>query len=79
MSKLTGFYGKLPTHGDFISRNLPRTFIDPWDNWLQTAISASHEQLGEQWLNYFLVAPVWKFILSDGTCGEYGSRGHRFQ
>ena len=70
MSKLTGFYGKLPTHGDFISRNLPRTFIDPWDNWLQTAISASREQLDEQWLNYFLVAPVWKFILSDGACGE---------
>ena len=71
MSKLNGFYGKLPTHGDFLSRNLPRTFIDPWDHWLQTAISASHEQLGEQWLDYFMVAPVWKFILSDGNCGEH--------
>ena len=70
MSKLNGFYGKLPTHGDFLSRNLPRTFIDPWDNWLQTAVGASQEHLGEQWLDYFLVAPVWKFILSEGNCGE---------
>jgi len=70
MGKLTGFYGKLPSHGDFISRNLPRTFIDPWDNWLQTVITASQEQLGEQWLDFFLVSPVWRFILSDGNCGE---------
>lgn len=71
MSKLNGFYGKLPTHGDFLSRNIPRTFIDPWDNWLQSAIAASQEQLGDKWLDYFLVAPVWKFILSDGNCGEH--------
>ncbi len=71
MGELTGFYGKLPTHGDFISRNLPRTFIDPWDNWLQSAISASREQLAEKWLDYFLVTPVWRFILSDGNCGEH--------
>ena len=71
MGDLTGFYGKLPTHGDFISRNLPRTFIDPWDNWLQSSIAASREQLGEQWLEYFLVTPAWRFILSDGNCGEH--------
>ncbi len=70
MSKLNGFYGKLPSYGDFLSRNLPRTFIDPWDIWLQSAMATSQEQLGKQWLDYFLVAPVWKFILSDDNCGE---------
>ncbi len=70
MGQLTGFYGKLPSNGDFISRNLPVTFIEPWDNWLQSSIAASHEQLGEQWLDYFLVAPVWRFIISSGNCGE---------
>ncbi len=70
MSHLNGFYGKLPTHGDFLSRNLPRTFIDPWDDWLQSAMAASQEHLNDEWLDYFLVTPVWKFILSDGNCGD---------
>ena len=32
-----GFYGKTPRHGDFIKRRLPRSFVDPWDDWLQRA------------------------------------------
>ena len=31
-----GFFGKLPSHGDFLSRRLPRSFVDPWDSWLQS-------------------------------------------
>ncbi|OGI58559.1 MAG: type VI secretion-associated protein, partial [Candidatus Muproteobacteria bacterium RBG_19FT_COMBO_61_10] len=30
-----GVYGKLPTHGDFIQRNLPSAFVRQWDVWLQ--------------------------------------------
>jgi type VI secretion system protein ImpM len=26
-----GCYGKLPCLGDFVSRRLPRAFIQPWD------------------------------------------------
>jgi type VI secretion system protein ImpM len=29
-----GFYGKLPTAGDFVSRRLPTDFVRVWDRWL---------------------------------------------
>lgn len=67
--QVTGFYGKLPSHGDFLSRRLPRQFIEPWDQWLQGGLAASREQLGRQWLDTFLVSPIWQFALSPGLCG----------
>jgi type VI secretion system protein ImpM len=65
-----GFYGKLPHLGDFVSRRLPRQFIDPWDRWLQSGILASREQLGDNWLDIYLVSPIWRFVLSPGLCGD---------
>lgn len=66
---MVGFYGKLPSHGDFLSRRLPRQFIEPWDQWLQGCIAASREQLGQSWLDTFLVSPIWQFGLTPGLCG----------
>ena len=34
-----GFYGKVATRGDFVGRRLPRTFLDPWDQWLQASLA----------------------------------------
>ncbi|MCQ8103576.1 type VI secretion system-associated protein TagF [Methylomonas sp. SURF-2] len=65
-----GFYGKLPSHGDFLSRRLPRQFIEPWDQWLQGGIAASREQLNAAWLDTFLFSPIWQFGLAPGLCGE---------
>ncbi|MEJ1378107.1 MAG: type VI secretion system-associated protein TagF [Candidatus Sedimenticola sp. (ex Thyasira tokunagai)] len=65
-----GFFGKLPKHGDFLSRRLPRTFTDPWDRWLQNAIADSREQLADDWLNIYLTSPLWRFALSPGLCGD---------
>ena len=31
---LPGFYGKLPTAGDFVTRRLPFDFVYSWDRWL---------------------------------------------
>ncbi|OMH38692.1 type VI secretion-associated protein [Motiliproteus sp. MSK22-1] len=70
MDAVTGFYGKLPSHGDFLVRRLNRNFTAPWDQWLQTAIADSQSQLGEQWLNTYLVSPIWRFSLSSGICGH---------
>lgn len=64
-----GFFGKLPVLGDFVSRRLPRDFIDPWDKWLQASIRLSQEVLGDDWLSLFLVSPIWRFALSPGICG----------
>ena len=67
---LLGYFGKVPTHGDFVRQGLPKAFLDPWDNWLQRAISSSKEQLSDAWLHAYLTSPVWRFTLSAGVCGE---------
>jgi len=70
MKQESGFYGKVPTHSDFIRHNLPRAFIDPWDDWLQSAFSASKEQLNEDWLETYLTSPIYRFVLTPSLCGE---------
>ena len=64
-----GIHGKLPSHGDFITRRLPREFVDVWDGWLQHAIAASKADLGEAWLETYLTSPIWSFALGAGICG----------
>lgn len=70
-----GFYGKLPIIGDFIVRRLPDEFIKPWDHWLQSAITASRETLGDDWLSGYLTCPIWQFLLSPGVCGSKAVAG----
>lgn len=65
-----GFYGKLPSVGDFVSRRLPQEFILPWDAWLQSSLAASQEVLGEQWLQCYLTSPIWRFALTPGLSGK---------
>ncbi len=67
MQQSVGIFGKLPAHGDFIDRGLPSSFISIWDEWLQRCISSSQSRLGNQWLDYYLVAPIWRFVLTNGV------------
>ncbi|WP_438280654.1 type VI secretion system-associated protein TagF [Pseudomonas alabamensis] len=64
-----GFYGKLACRGDFVSRDLPHTFIRPWDQWLAAGLHASQKELGKRWLDAYLVSPLWRFALAAGVCG----------
>jgi type VI secretion system protein ImpM len=64
-----GFFGKLPSRGDFVVRRLPADFVAAWDQWLQAGIAHSREQLGERWLEAYLTSPIWRFALSRGVCG----------
>jgi type VI secretion system protein ImpM len=63
------------THGDFVSKGLPASFIDPWDAWLQEIVVGSQQQLGDDWLNYYLTSPIYRFVLAPGICGENGWLG----
>ena len=70
-----GFCGKLPARGDFVRAGLPRDFTDRWDDWLQSVIAGSRALMGEAWLPAFLEAPVWRFVLPPGMCGERAALG----
>ena len=65
-----GFYGKLPTYGDFIQKRLPTDFINPWHEWLQSGMLACRERNPQGWMTYYLNCPAWSFVLPAGICGE---------
>ena len=69
-SRQPGLYGKLHTHGDFVSRRLPQEFVSPWDEWLQGGIAECKVVLGSAWESIYRDAPVWRFLLAPGACGD---------
>jgi len=64
-----GFYGKLPSHGDFLRRRVSDAFVGVWDAWLQECVAASRSALGERWLDVYLTSPAWRFGCAAGTFG----------
>ena len=62
-----GWYGKLPTLGDFASRRLEDDFVEPWDLWLAGAMQARRNALGEAWLDAYRQSPPWRFLLTPGV------------
>jgi type VI secretion system protein ImpM len=64
-----GIFGKLPWLGDFVTRRLPHSFVEPWDDWLQRGMATTREALGDGWLDSFVTAPVWRFLLPAGSAG----------
>jgi len=64
-----GFYGKLPSHGDFLRRRVSDAFVGVWDSWLQDCIAASRLALGDRWLDVYLTSPAWRFACAAGACG----------
>ncbi len=64
-----GFYGKLPAQGDFVVRNLPRAFVSIADRWMQDGLGTL-QSTSANWLKYYLVAPVWRFVLPQGVWNE---------
>jgi type VI secretion system protein ImpM len=70
-----GFTGKIPGRGDFVLNGLPRDFSDPWHDWQSLVIAGSRTLIGRTWLDAFLEAPVWRFILPPGLCGPHAAIG----
>jgi type VI secretion system protein ImpM len=70
-----GFYGKLPSHGDFLRRRVDDDFLRVWDEWLQQSLAASRSALGNDWLDIYLTSPVWRFACDAGVFGRKGFAG----
>ncbi len=64
-----GWFGKLPGVGDFAHRRMPHALRTRWDDWL-------HDGLGDlrahhaDWIEHYLTAPVWGFLLGPGVAGD---------
>lgn len=72
---MIGYFGKIPRHGDFVSRGLPPDLVAAWDGWLQQCIRESRRQLGERWLAHYLTGPLWRFAIAPGVLGPEGLGG----
>jgi type VI secretion system protein ImpM len=57
------WYGKLPTLGDFASRRVGPSFIEPWDAWLAGNM-ATWRAADDLWLQCYLAGPSWRFLLA---------------
>jgi len=66
---IPGFYGKVPVLGDFVCQRLPASFVKNWDIWLQNGLSASRQELGDNWLDIYLTSPIWRFVIREGVFG----------
>ncbi len=72
---VVGFYGKLPSHGDFLTRRVAEEFLETWDGWLQRCLTSSQSELADRWLDCYLTSPMWRFFLSDGIAGPMSYAG----
>nr|WP_316643618.1 type VI secretion system-associated protein TagF [uncultured Roseateles sp.] len=66
-SCVVGWYGKLPSLGDFASRRLPPEFIEAWDDWLAEGLADWREREPDAWLDHYLAGPSWRFLLMPGV------------
>lgn len=58
----SGFWGKLPGHGDFVGRGLPHDWVRVWDGWLQRGLDGAAQARGTARLRTDLAQmPVWCF------------------
>jgi type VI secretion system protein ImpM len=62
-----GWFGKIPSAGDFIARGLPRSFVEPWDEWLSSELSQAQRALGAHWPQSYRRAPPSCFVLGEGV------------
>lgn len=63
-------FGKLPSHGDFISRGLSDKEVARLDDWLSASLSQAAAQDGFD--DLYALAPAWRFVIElDGwtACG----------
>jgi len=70
---VAGLFGKVPGARDFVARRLPRAFRDPWDEWLQAGLRHCRSSLGDDWLEHYLTAPLWRFA---GTADLFGGTAY---
>ena len=75
MTLSAGFFGKIPTRGDFVRGGLPGALVQGLDAWCQDVIPGSRALLGEAWVDAWMEAPIWRFLLAPGACGPGAAAG----
>ncbi len=70
-----GFFGKVPSHGDFISDGLERELIGTFDNWMRSGLHACADTFAGRWSEIFASSPPIRFIIESGIWGNSAYAG----
>ncbi|MFN3986963.1 MAG: type VI secretion system-associated protein TagF [Rhodocyclaceae bacterium] len=62
-----GWFGKLPSVGDFASRGIPQALRETVHHWIASGMATLAEQQPEDWREAYLVSPVWHFVVNAGV------------
>lgn len=70
-----GFFGKVPSHGDFISDGLERELIGTFDDWMRSGLHACADLFSGRWSEIFASSPPIRFIIERGIWGNCAYAG----
>ncbi|MGR4863293.1 type VI secretion system-associated protein TagF [Caulobacter sp. LARHSG274] len=62
-------FGKLPAHGDFVSRGLDGAGRDAWDVAASRLLDTAQSRLGADFAEAHGQAPPWRFVCGPGPLG----------
>ena len=68
-------FGKLPAHGDFISRGLDDETIEAADAAVAEAITLAALRWDQRWDDVYVETPVWRFVAAPGVLGRDWTAG----
>ena len=66
MSAAAFLVGKLPAHGDFVSRGMPRSVAAAWDAWCSAGLDAAEAGFGAAFVTRQRAMPPWRFCFDPG-------------
>lgn len=78
---VTWLFGKMPAHGDFVSRGLDPETRDALDRWLSDEMIAARQAYGDGFEAAYDGASPWLMVTGEGAgaiCPSMDSAGRRF-
>ncbi|AYG63699.1 type VI secretion system-associated protein TagF [Rhizobium jaguaris] len=67
-----GYFGKVPSVGDFVFRALPVRMTEIWASQMQRWLAAARPVGGASFQKSFLTSPVWRFALARDVVSPEG-------
>ena len=64
-----GFFGKLPSRGDFVRSRLSHDTVSAWDNWLQSVLLRTATSRDDGGAGLLTEGGAWRLSLPAGLCG----------
>ncbi|MDR0716061.1 MAG: type VI secretion system-associated protein TagF [Azoarcus sp.] len=65
-SRYMGWFGKLPSVGDFAGRGLPPPLRETVHKWISSGMAALARSRPGDWRDVYQVSPVWHFAINAG-------------